>query len=339
MVPRRETDTEKFEAFLAALCETLTDKARREPFASADDFETAIRATINGRGGYDGKIVDLEPKPQVFPDIDLTPFGIEVKFSQKDTWRSIANSVFEGTRTKDITEIYVVFGKMGGMPEVRWSRYEDAVMHVRTSHVPRFELEIGTSRSLFDQFGIGYSAFRVLPLSERMDHVRAYARGRLKPGERLWWIEDDQEAGSHSLPLEVRLYMNLSQPEKRQLRAEGALLCPQICSGSRVRNKYNDVVIYLLTRHGVFCPQARDLFSAGSVAQHSHPEWGPNYTARALADIEDEMRSAAQALDDALFVEYWGDSCPPDRRIADWLRRADGFAKGWTPSEMLFQAR
>ena len=79
----------------------------------------------------------------------LEEFGVEVKFTAKDTWRSVANSVFETFRNKEVNSIYVVFGKMGGIPEVKWQRYEDCVIHVRTSHVPRFELEINAKSSLF----------------------------------------------------------------------------------------------------------------------------------------------------------------------------------------------
>ena len=60
--------------------------------------------------------------------------------------------------------------------------------------------------------------------------------------------------------------MRLPQWEKRTLRAEAAILSPRICQGSRACGKYTDAALYLLTEHGVFCPQTRDLFSAGSVA-------------------------------------------------------------------------
>lgn len=39
----------------------------------------------------------------------------------------------------------------------------------------------------------------------------------------------------------------------------------------------------------------------------------------------------------ALFIEYWGESVPPENRIAAWLRKADKLAKGWKPSEHLFK--
>ena len=106
-----------------------------------------------------------------------------------------------------------------------------------------------------------------------------------------------------------------------------------IVAGSRTRRKYNDAVLYLMTYRGVLCPQARDLFSAGSVAG---PQRGGNYLCRALVDIQQEMREAALNLEDALFQEYWGKVPAPEERILEWLRMADDIASGWRPSDFLF---
>jgi hypothetical protein len=95
--------------------------------------------------------------------------------------------------------------------------------------------------------------------------------------------------------------------------------------------------MFLLTYYGILCPQARDLFSAGSVALRSNSTRGGNYIMRALNDIESEMRHAAKTLEDDLFVEYWGVSASPKDRIAEWLKRADEYAKTWKPSKELFQ--
>lgn len=337
----RLATNEEYEVFLEDLCQRLTVSVRTAAPKTATEFERVIREQINDLGGFDGHLVNPEPKAQEFPDIPMPPFGIEVKFTENDTWRSIANSVSEGSRNEGVVDIYVVFGKMGGRPEVRWGKYEDVVMHVRTSHVPRFEIEMGAAESLFRKFGISYAEFQKLEMHDKMTHIRNYARGRLREGERLWWLEDqsEEEKGndSHTLPLEVRLYMHLTQDEKRKLRAEGALLSPSVVAGSRVKNKYNDVVMYILTRYGVLCPQARDLFSAGSVALRADAERGGIYIHRAMMDIEAEMRRAAADLPNELFVEYWGVGCRPEDRIREWLRRADQLADGWVPSEVLFQ--
>ena len=264
---------------------------------------------------------------------------MEVKFTKQDTWRCIANSVLETQRIESVKYIYIVYGKMGGTPEVRWGEWEQSVVHVRTSHVPRFEIEISNGvasphESLFLQMGIRYDDFRKLDMQGKMRYVRAYAK-KIHPDGRLWWVEDGNE-DTHTTPLQARLYTNLSPEEKVRLRAEAALLCPSIVASGRTRNKYDDMVLYLLTYHGVLCHQARDLFSAGSVANPQNDDEGGFYIERALKLIEKEMQEAALRMDDALFVEYWGESVPPEKRIERWLEKADKLAKGWKPSESLF---
>ena len=82
--------------------------------------------------------------------------------------------------------LYVIFGKMGGLPEVKWGRYEDRVIHVRTSHVPRFELDMSQGSSLFQTFGVTYDEFRARDEKGKMHLIRQYAKKRLKEGEHLW---------------------------------------------------------------------------------------------------------------------------------------------------------
>ena len=132
------------------------------------------------------------------------------------------------------------------------------------------------------------------------------------------------------------MYTNLSTEEKTRLRAEAALLCPSIVKSGRSRNKYDDMVLYLLTYHGVLCHQARDLFSAGSVANPSNDDAGGKYIERALKLIEKEMKEPALTMDDALFVEYWGENVAPKNRIEWWLKKADELATDWIPSKSLF---
>lgn len=325
-------DIEEFEEIVSEVTNQLNQTIKTQgKYTSSKQFEEAVRKTIASMG----LAVNDEPHPHIFPDISLGIFGVEVKFTTKDTWRSIANSIFEGTRDTVVEYIYIIFGKMGGEPEVMWGKYENCVMHVRTSHVPRFEVEMTTTDNLFQQMGTTYQSFRNLSVEQKMTYVRNYARKRLKPGERLWWLENKEEQ-EHSLSLQVRIYMNLPQEEKRQLRAEAAILCPQIVKPPRTRDKYSDAVSYLLTYRGVLCPQARDLFSAGSVALRGSNVRGGNYIQRALADIEREMRIAAITLEDSLFEEYWGQCVPKSERISTWLTMADNYAKGWVPSEELF---
>lgn len=324
-----------FEALLDELCRLLTTEARQSSFQTSAQFEGRVRAVLAPLVESVGLTIEMNPRAQDFPDIVLGEFGIEVKFTVNDTWRSIANSVFEGSRVDSVRHIYLLFGKMGGIPEVKWGPYGESIVHVRTSHVPRFEVEIGPAQPLLHALGVSYGEFAAYDDGKKMALIRDYARSRLKSGERLWWLEPESDT-KHSLPIQARLYMTLDQAEKRRLRAEAALLCPEVVKPARAKHKYDNVALYLLTMHGVLCSQTRDLFSAGSVALRADDERGGNYVRRSLQDIEVEMRDAAIHLDDALFIEYWGESCAPERRIQNWLARADALADDWKPSEELF---
>ena len=273
--------------------------------------------------------------PHAFPDIRANGFGVEAKSVKTDSWLSVGNSIFEGMRDKDVKDIYVVFAKLGGTPAVKWGRYEDHITHVRISHAPRFVLELDSEsahydKPLFEKMGVSYEVFSKLSADEKMRHVRDYSRGRLRTGEHLWWLEDENSPG---IEIEVQSYISLPQAKKIQIRAEATLLFPRVCSGSRDRGKYRDVPFFILKYHNVYCHQARDLFSAGSVAGK---ERGGNYLLRSLTNNQDAIRRAASDLPDALFVEYWGQSVAPEDRIHMWLAMADGYAKGWKPSAHLF---
>lgn len=331
------TDTD-FETILNQICTKLTQEAQGQLFTDSKEFETRVRALVIEAHADLGVPILLNPPAQGFPDIAAGKFGIEVKFTTNDTWRSVANSVLETNRDHGVTKVYVVFGKMGGQPEVKWAEYEQCVIHVRTSHVPRFEVEVFPvpDQSLFSRMAIPYDEFRISPMKEKMHHIRTYARGRLKKGERLWWLEDSPDAPEHTLPIQARLYTKLTTPEKMKLRAEATLLSPAVVSSGRSKDKYDDVVLYLLTYHGVLCHQVRDLFSAGSVANPDNDDNGGIYIERALKLLEPEMLLAARSMEDALFVEYWGQSVSPDDRIDYWLREADRLARDWVPSESLF---
>lgn len=331
----------EFEDILNKCCAQLTNEASIAMFKTSAQFENRVREVLSTITRDDESFqIDFSPHPQAFPDIAMGEYGVEVKFTLNDTWRSIANSVLETQRIDEVKHIYVVFGKMGGVPEVRWGEYEQSVIHVRTSHVPRFEIELPSEKteikeSLFERMGIHYDDFRKLEMQDKMKYIRAYAR-KIHPDGRLWWVEDKEDSDEHTTPVQARLYTNLTTEEKTRLRAEAALLCPSIVKSGRSRNKYDDMVLYLLTYHGVLCHQARDLFSAGSVANPKNDDDGGIYIERALKLIEAEMRKAALQMDDALFLEYWGESVPPEMRIKRWLEKADELSADWIPSKSLF---
>jgi len=329
-------DPQEFEGILQLAVEQLNQDVRANPaYHDPQAFEKRVHEVLSEVSAGHGIKIAPSFHPHAFPDITANGYGVEVKSTNKESWLSVGNSVFEGMRDPTVQKLYVVFGKFGGMPAVKWGRYEERITHVRISHAPRFVLEMDRDSRLFDHMDVDYDTFSKLPPEEKMRHVRKYSRGRLKPGETLWWLEDEP-GEEKTLPLEIRVYMRLSQGEKKRLRAEAALLCPEIVKPPQ-RSKYDRAALYILTAHGVFCPQARDLFTAGSVAGK---ERGGKYLLRSLQHIQAEMREAAKQLSGRLFEEYWDMANPPvtpNDRITEWLRRADKLAKTWKPSDHLFK--
>jgi hypothetical protein len=328
-----------FEQLLSEVCGSLTSEAQKKPFANSEEFENRVRSVILEIAPvYEGTIT-FDPHPYAFPDIRINNVGIEVKFTSNDTWRSVGNSVFESTRDQGVSEIYLVFGKMGGLPEVKWQKYEDSIIHVRTSHVPRFEVEIGNSRSLFSQFGLDYAQFKDLEMHEKMTYIRNYARNRLKPNERLWWLEDRPNS-EHTLPLVIKFYTELTKKEKEKYRAESSLLSPKIFKSGRDRTKYFDVAAFLFTYYGIIAYQVRDLFTAGSVGDKKNVRPGKGLIQAATLDIQDRISEAALYLDSALFTEYWKFDVEPSLRIIYWLKLVESYCDdNWKPSKELFNGR
>lgn len=329
-------DSAAFESRLREMTLRLNSRATSSGFSDARSFESAVREVAQSL--FPEEEVTPPGNGQWFPDIAVGRFGIEVKFTQGDSWRCVANSVLESDRRPGVDQVYVMYAKMGSAAEVRWRRYEHAVMHVRTSHVPRFEIDMETAENLFDRVAVPYERFRLMAMHEKMVVIRRYAREQVRgTGRRLWWIEDDVSQ-PHTLPPDVRLYTSLSTEQKLELRAEAAFVSPQVVGPSRERGKYDDAAIYLMTFHGVLCTQVRDLFSAGSVALRSDSSRGGLYIERALRDLEPQFLAAVDRVPDSIIADYWGQPAPPRReRLKAWLRLADGFARDWRPSTTLFQ--
>ena len=139
--------TEEFESMLDKCCDILTNEARQKGFKSSKHFEDRVREVLDSLTVEDSSIkIDYDSPAQAFPDIAMGEYGVEVKYTTSDTWRSIANSVLETQRVERVNYIYVVFGKMVGIPEFSWREYEASVVHVSLPHVRNLVVHITNLR-------------------------------------------------------------------------------------------------------------------------------------------------------------------------------------------------
>lgn len=88
---RPALNVETFEKLLDELCERLTQECRAgHTFGNSKAFEHRVREIAQDLLAGFGIAVDFYPHPFGFPDIVLGEFGVEVKFTVNDTWRSVA---------------------------------------------------------------------------------------------------------------------------------------------------------------------------------------------------------------------------------------------------------
>ena len=310
----RWVDSREFELILQATCDGLRREIDAGKAATdSAEFEVQVRSVLAEQLTQHRAGQALAPKVQGFPDIVVGPFGIEVKFTVKDTWISVANSIHESHRAGGIEQIYILFGKMGGAKDVRFGRYEKVVYHARTSHRPRFQVDMTGGRpSLFERLGISYVQFAALTYKEKMGYMRVYARSRKGKNLDFWWLEDD-----------LTPYTTLSTSEKRKLRAEAAFLLPALIDSSD-KDALLKMAQYMAASKRVLLNESSEVFGSNVLS--------------AFAEIEEDIQVAALTMIQGVVEEYWGHNTPPKARLAEWIRVLDQHSPSneVRPSQVLF---
>lgn len=334
----------QFEAELQLIRARLEEVAATSGFKTPSEFELAVVNELRLSRVTGGEDIVYKEGSQNFPDIVVSEqFGVEVKFktapknSKPGPIREIANSVFEGSRIDGVTQIFIMFCRMGEQPVVRLRRYEDAIYHVRTSHSPRFAISMDASdESLFGAGGAlstTYEEFRTMSDRQKMDLIKGYAR-RKHPEDWLWWV-DDETGSAKDGEFVIRNYVHLSEVEKRLLIAEAIVLVPECLGeglGGRGRHKskhYQRIGTYWLRAHSVYCGNVRDTLTAGSVVD---PCSDGNRMRCLVRHTIDFIPDAISGLSSGVMLEFWGEEVRLMRRLDYWLRLADKNASGWTPS-------
>jgi hypothetical protein len=196
---------------------------------------------------------------QKFPDIIANKFyGIEVKTSKQNHWTTTGNSVLEGTRVDGIDRIFMLFGKMVSPIEFRCRPYEDCLSEVVVTHSPRYliNMELNAGGTIFDKLEIPYDTLR--KESNPIKRITDYYRKFLKPGEEVWWLDQDD---TKSTGLIIQLWNNLPYQTRKEHMLRSMVLFPEIFSNRP--DKFNRASVWLVNSHGIVCPNIRDIFTAG----------------------------------------------------------------------------
>lgn len=196
---------------------------------------------------------------QKFPDIVANNYyGVEVKSTKQNHWRTTGNSVLESTRIEDVQHIYMLFGKIYNPIEFRCKLYQDCLYDVLVTHSPRYaiDMNLNIGETIFDKLGVDYDTIR--KSSNPIKPFKDYYRNNLDEGQELWWL-DNEEYKPDSIVF--RIWNSLSKHEKDEFIIKGLTYFPEIL-GNR-QTKFDKFTLWLSVKQRVICPNVRDLFTAG----------------------------------------------------------------------------
>ena len=251
-----------------------------------------------------------------FPDIVAGKyFGVEVKSTEKDHWISIGSSILESTRISDIKNIFLTFGKLGGKVAFLSKPYEECLSDIAVTHYPRYQINmcLASGETIFDKIGIAYDSLRTM--KNPVKPVAAFYRSKLKPGESLWWADDDNFESTIT-PATVKMWAALSSAQKRELTILGYALFPEVIqeTGSK---KYQQYALWLATQCGVINTNIRDQFSAGGKIQLIPFGWLPAVYGR-LVKYRDQIIKKIWETEEGVLKHTWGIPYILKDRIKQW---------------------
>jgi len=192
-----------------------------------------------------------------FPDIIAERYyGVEVKSTAQDQWKSTGSSIVESTRPKDVENIYMLFGKLGGsVAEFKCKPYQDVLYDIAVTHSPRYLIDMDCTTSIFDKMHTTYDQLR--KSENTIERVRNYYRDqaiRENRAEMPWWLETPTN-------MSIRLWKDgrgTYEAENNKLAAKMFILFPEV-----IKSDYKRAAMWLCTRYSVLLYNARDTFTAG----------------------------------------------------------------------------
>ena len=256
---------------------------------------------------------------QRFPDIIAKKYyGIEVKTTSQNHWKTTGNSVLETTRVNDIERIFMLFAKMAAPIEFRCRPYEEVLSEVVVTHSPRYLIDMNLSegKTIFDKIDMPYDVLRKKdnPIKPIVD----YYKGLLKPGEELWWMDANNDSKANNMV--IRIWGNLSTSEKNYLRDKAMVYFPELFSSSST--KFGRIAIWLTTREAVVCPNIRDLFTAGGKSDYSIGGEVHHNVPRVLFNLFSKIPLILAIINDTPayeLSEYWDIQSSEKTKISDWI--------------------
>ena len=244
-------------------------------------------------------------------------YGIEVKTTTQNHWKTTGNSVLESTRVEDVERIFMLFAKLASPIEFRCRPYEECLSEVVVTHSPRYliDMNLAVGKTIFDKINTPYDVLR--KKENPLRHVVDYYKSKLKPGEELWWIDQENSKPSN---LVIKIWNNLSLKEKQEAKNKSMVYFPELFSNNN--DKFGRLAIWLVTREGVVCPNVRDLFTAGGKGKILVGTKVYENIPRIFITLFENLDFTIETLVQTSAIElseYWAIKTSEKKKISDWI--------------------
>ena len=256
---------------------------------------------------------------QRFPDIvayvnQNKAYGVEVKTTQSNSWKSTGSSIFEGTRVDDVKKIHLLFGKLSAPINFRCRKYEECLYDVAITHSPRYliDMETQTDQSIFSKVGLSYDELR--QLENPFKPIRAYLRRDMKAGEDLWWIDSSSK---NVRDLKIKLWGNLEGEQKERLRVLALAYFPNLLGSDP--QKYAPLATWLVSRFSIVNHALRDTFTAGGKVVIQEVEC-PKIIDRLLGNL-DKIIKVVHSMEEDDMSFYWQVDFPIKDPVFVWKQK------------------
>jgi hypothetical protein len=262
---------------------------------------------------------------QKFPDIIANKFyGIEVKTTTQNHWKTTGNSVLESTRVEDVERIFMLFGKLGKPIEFKCRAYEECLSEVVVTHSPRYliDMNLEKGKTIFDKIKMPYDTLR--QKKNPIKPITDYYKSKLKPGQDLWWIQDTEQASN----LVINIWNNLNPKEKQEIKNRAMVYFPEVFSNKG--DKFARLAIWLVTREAIVCPNIRDLFTAGGQDDYIINNKTYKNIPRIYIKLFDNIDSVLSILTSTSAIElseYWNEKTSEKKKLIDWIELVSMNAK------------
>ncbi len=254
-----------------------------------------------------------------FPDIVANNlYGVEVKTTKQNHWKSTGNSVLESTRVDKVENIFIYFGKLTDPVGFKYKPYQDCLYDIAVTHSPRYliDMDIKSNNTIFSRMKITYDELR--QLSNPVKPFVEFYRKKTRPGEEPWWMDENSALVSPT----IRIFSNLQKEEKDRLVTFAIAYFPEIFGKSPT--KYHRIAGWLASKYGIVDSSLRDRFSAGGqvkikLGAHKYDNVPRIYKnlSECFCDIIEIIKQTS--LDDLSY--YWGKELSNYTNLTDtWLK-------------------